>query len=189
MSRLLIINMGLGVLDDNHLEHVPGTAPLIDVLSAEETTSRRLDTALLKHAKSKGRDSDVLLVPQPSRSPNDPLNWPLWKKDLMLFFICIDTAIVGAWGPMISPGFALMSEQFNVSYNTLNGRLGWGIFVIGISCFFTNSLAVIWGRRPIFLLGNLLLFISSLWAYFAHSFDSLLASRLVGCIGMSPFEV
>ena len=80
--------MGLGVLDDNHLEHVPGTAPLIDVIDAEATSSRRLDTALLKHAKSKGRDSDVLLVPQPSRSPNDPLNWPLWKKDLMLFFIC-----------------------------------------------------------------------------------------------------
>ena len=80
--------MGLGVLDDNHLEHVPGTAPLIDVINAEATSSRRLDTALLKHAKSKGRDSDVLLVPQPSRSPNDPLNWPLWKKDLMLFLIC-----------------------------------------------------------------------------------------------------
>ena len=32
---------------------------------------------------------------------------------------------------MISPGYTLMSEQFDVSYNTLNGRLGWGIFVIG----------------------------------------------------------
>lgn len=89
---------------------------------------------------------------------------------------------------MIAPGFALMSEQFHVSYNTLNGRLGWGIFVIGISCFFTNSLAVIWGRRPIFLLGNLLLFISSVWAYFAHSFGSLLASRLVSFIGIMPSE-
>lgn len=107
----------------------------------------------------------------------------------MLFFICIDTAVVGAWGPMISPGFALMSKQFDMSYNALNGGLGWGIFVIGISCFFTNSMAVIWGRRPIFLLGNLLLFISSVWGYFAHSYHSLLASRLIGCIGMSPFEV
>ncbi|KAJ4516781.1 hypothetical protein HRR75_003441 [Exophiala dermatitidis] len=37
--------------------------------------------------------------------------------------------------------------------------------------------------------GNLLLFISSVWAYFAHSYHSLLASRIVGAIGMSPFEV
>ena len=90
---------------------------------------------------------------------------------------------------MITPGYALMAAEWHMSYNALNGGLGWGVFVIGISCFFTNSLAVIWGRRPIFLLGNLLLFISSLWAYFAHSYDSLLASRLVGRIGMSPFEV
>ncbi|TKA82498.1 hypothetical protein B0A55_01240 [Friedmanniomyces simplex] len=90
---------------------------------------------------------------------------------------------------MISPGYADMAVEWKMSYNTLNGGLGWGIFVIGISCFFTNALAVIYGRRPVFLLGNLLLFISSLWGYFAHSYSSLLASRLIGCIGMSPFEV
>jgi hypothetical protein len=83
--------MGLGVLEDTHLEHVPGTALLTDVVGHHGI----LDTSLLKH--DKGRNSDVLLVPQPSRSPNDPLNWPLWKKDFMLFLICIDTAVVGAW--------------------------------------------------------------------------------------------
>ncbi|KAF4629521.1 hypothetical protein G7Y89_g8624 [Cudoniella acicularis] len=181
--------MGLGVLDDHHLEHVPGTALLTDVFGSDHQHRHHgdLDTSALQH--DKGRNSDVVLVPQPSNSPNDPLNWPLWKKDFMLFLICIDTAVVGAWGPMISPGFGLMSKQFDMSYNDLNAGLGWGIFTIGISCFFTNSMAVIWGRRPIFLLGNLLLFVSSVWGYFAHSYHSLLASRLIGCIGMSPFEV
>ncbi|KAK5759259.1 hypothetical protein LTS12_010582 [Elasticomyces elasticus] len=181
--------MGLGVLEDRHLEHVPGTALLTDSVDANQQHHHGdLDTTVLRHAKGRG-DGDVILVPQPSRSPNDPLNWPLWKKDFMLFLICIDTAVVGAWGPMISPGYADMSESWNMSYNALNGGLGWGIFVIGISCFFTNALAVVYGRRPVFLLGNLLLFISSLWGYFAHSYSSLLASRLIGCIGMSPFEV
>jgi hypothetical protein len=32
----------------------------------------------------------------------------------MLFIICIDTAVVGAWGPMISPGFGIMSVEFNI---------------------------------------------------------------------------
>ncbi|KAI2615331.1 MFS general substrate transporter [Hypoxylon sp. NC1633] len=180
--------MGLGVLEDKHLPHVPGTALLTDVVGSDNHHHHgALDTSALRHGK--GKDSDVLLVPQPSRSPNDPLNWPLWKKDLMLFFICIDTAVVGAWGPMIAPGYVQMASQFDISYNKLNGDLGYGILVIGLSCFFTNSMAVIWGRRPVFLLGNLLLFISSIGGYYAHSFSSLLGFRLIGCIGMSPFEV
>ncbi|KAI1102427.1 MFS general substrate transporter [Jackrogersella minutella] len=180
--------MGLGVLEDKHLSHVPGTALLTDVVGSDDFHHHgELDTTALRHGK--GKDSDVLLVPQPSNSPNDPLNWPLWKKDLMLFFICIDTAVVGAWGPMITPGFVEMTSQFNISYNKLNGDLGYGILMIGLSCFFTNTMAVVYGRRPVFLLGNLLLFISSIGGYYSHTFSSLLGFRLVGCIGMSPFEV
>lgn len=145
------------------------------------------DTSALKHGT--GRNADIVLVPQPSESPRDPLNWPQWKKELLLIIISIDTAVVGAWGPMISPGFAEMAKQFNMSYNALNGGLGWAIFAIGISCFVTNGLSVKFGRRPIMILGNLMLFISSVWAYNAHTYKSLLASRIFGAIGMSPFEV
>jgi MFS family permease len=90
---------------------------------------------------------------------------------------------------MITPGYAEMAKQFNMSYNELNGGLGWAIFAIGISCFVTNGLSVKYGRRPVMMLGNLLLFISSVWAYHAKTYKSLLASRILGAIGMSPFEV
>ncbi|KAF2661911.1 serine/threonine kinase 16 [Lophiostoma macrostomum CBS 122681] len=177
--------MGLGVLEDTHLQHVPGTALLADLLDEHNQYHGR-DTSGLKHAK--GRNKDIVLVPQPSESPRDPLNWPQWKKELLLAIISIDTAVVGAWGPMISPGYAEMAVQFNMSYNSLNGGLGWAIFAIGVSCFITNGLAVKYGRRPIMIMGNLFLFISSVWAYHATTYESLLASRIFGAIGMSPFE-
>jgi MFS family permease len=82
--------------------------------------------------------------------------------------------------------FCLCSYQ---SYNDLNGKLGWGIFLIGVSCFITNGLAVKFGKRPVFIGGNLVLFMSSIWASQMNSFNGLFASRLFGCIGMSPFEV
>ena len=31
-------------------------------------------------------------------------------------------------GPMISPGYVNMSKQFGMSYNAVNGGLGWGYF-------------------------------------------------------------
>jgi hypothetical protein len=53
----------------------------------------------LKHGK--GRYAHVLLVPQPSDSPNDPLNWPIWKKDIILGIVGFNAAVVGAYGPML----------------------------------------------------------------------------------------
>ena len=53
----------------------------------------------MKHGR--GRFSHVVLVPQPSDSPNDPLNWPQWKKDFILFIVGMSAAVVGAYGPKI----------------------------------------------------------------------------------------
>jgi hypothetical protein len=56
--------MALGILESKKPGHVPGTARLEDV-GADE---RQVDVTGLKH------DSNgVILVPQPSDSPNDPL--------------------------------------------------------------------------------------------------------------------
>lgn len=76
------IGMAYGILEyHGSLEHVPGTAQLEDVLSER--------TAHLK--KGKGGDSHIILVPQPSNDPNDPLNWPLWQRDAILLLYCFCT--------------------------------------------------------------------------------------------------
>ena len=69
--------MPLGILEDHKLEHVPGTAPL-NQLGREDQNISGIDPSLLKHDAS----GEIVLVPQPSDSPNDPYNWPRWKKEL-----------------------------------------------------------------------------------------------------------
>ena len=53
-------------------------------------------------------DHDIILQPRPTSSPNDPLNWPLWRKHLnfalanfyaVMVFVNID-ATTPTWGPM-----------------------------------------------------------------------------------------
>ena len=90
--------MGLGVVQCNHLEHVPGTALLQDhglgsLQSAEERASAAgyagVDPALLKHR------GDLILVPQPSDSPNDPLNWSKGRKIVISCLILYSCGLVG----------------------------------------------------------------------------------------------
>ena len=90
--------MGLGVKQCQHLEHVPGTALLQDrglgaIQSAEERANAAgyagVDPTLLKHR------GDLILVPQPSDSPNDPLNWSKARKVVLSCLIVYSVALVG----------------------------------------------------------------------------------------------
>jgi hypothetical protein len=60
--------MGFGVLEDSHLEHVPGTALLEDL--HDQTTVRGVDASRLKHDK----DGNTVLVPQ--------VTFPLFETNL-----------------------------------------------------------------------------------------------------------
>jgi hypothetical protein len=68
--------MGLGVLEDHKLGQVPGT-----VLLDQEAGHSEETTAGLKHGV--GKNAHLILAPQPSQDPNDPLNWPEWQKNVI----------------------------------------------------------------------------------------------------------
>jgi len=86
--QLPTANMAFGILEDHHMELVPGTgklytasrkiAKLTQIAACMNDQSdvpreyEQVPRELLKHAT--GRLSHVILVPQPSDSPNDPLN-------------------------------------------------------------------------------------------------------------------
>jgi hypothetical protein len=67
--------MGLGILSDHALEHVPGTAQVFEGEQRKElerNAGSRVGSGL-KYDKT----GKILLVPQPSDDPNDPLVRPL----------------------------------------------------------------------------------------------------------------
>ena len=67
---------------DHKLTHVPGTVLLNDQAADVENI-----TSTLKHGT--GKNSHIVLSPQPSEDPNDPLNWPMWKKELIVAILCL----------------------------------------------------------------------------------------------------
>ncbi|PSS22480.1 hypothetical protein M430DRAFT_18024 [Amorphotheca resinae ATCC 22711] len=178
--------MPFGILEDHHMELVPGTACMNDQ-SDIPREYEQIPRELLKHGT--GRLSHLILVPQPSDSPNDPLNWPVWKKDSILLIVGLSAAVVGAFGPMLSPGFVQISHEMGISVNTLSQSTAWLILTIGLSLFIANPAAKVWGRRPVYIVAIMIMFAGSVWGAFAKGYGSFLASRIVSGFGMAPYEV
>lgn len=80
--------MGLGVLEPNTTAHVPGT-----VLLDQQAAHSEQQTGRLKHGT--GKNANIVLAPQPSEDPNDPLNWSPVKKNLVLAVIFFGVIVHG----------------------------------------------------------------------------------------------
>ncbi|RYO85801.1 hypothetical protein DL766_003757 [Monosporascus sp. MC13-8B] len=134
--------MGIGVLEDSYLAKPPGTSNI------GENPQSSSETASVEDPK---KDGDIILVPQPSDSPNDPLNWSsAWKNSQMLI-LAFSSGVTVALGPMISPGLVVISKQYDVDLDTVTAfTVGTIILFTGSVTFFTASGANIWGKRPFF---------------------------------------
>ncbi|KAI0836676.1 MFS general substrate transporter [Hypoxylon sp. FL0890] len=178
--------MPWGILEDHHLERVPGTIILADQSDVPEEY-RNISRDLLKHGT--GRYSHIILAPQPTDSPNDPLNWPTWRKDLILMIVGLSAGVVGAYGPMLSPGFVEIAAALGITVNTLSQATAWIILMIGISLFIFNPLAKKIGRRPVYVLSSIIMLSGSIWGALAKDYNSFLGSRIWSGFGMAPYEV
>lgn len=81
----------LGVLEDTKLAHVPATVILDET---KRNTSTDNTTSNLKHGTR--RHSHIVLVPQPSEDPNDPLNWPAHRKLVIIMLASLGGCIFAA---------------------------------------------------------------------------------------------
>ncbi|KAK6953783.1 hypothetical protein Daesc_003745 [Daldinia eschscholtzii] len=172
--------MGVGVLEDRHMTRPPGTSKL------GEEQGPSFDAASTGDLK---KDGYIILVPQPSDSPNDPLNWSMVQKNSIMLILAFSSGVTTSLGPMISPGLVLISKQYHVSPDMVSTFMVGSILLFtGAVTFFTASGANIWGKRPFFVISTLLLLISNIWGTFADSFPSLAAMRIFQGIASAPLE-
>jgi len=130
--------MPLGVLEDNKLHHVPGTV-LLDGNAAEVDIA----TANLKHAT--GKNVNIILAPQPSEDPNDPLNWSLARRDCVLSILLYGAVMNAAvqvnpifevtakvpQGGLLNAGNVTIAEEFGVTVTKVALISGYNLLVVG----------------------------------------------------------
>lgn len=118
-------------------EWVPGTVYIVDV-----------DHSL---AVQHNGASDIVLIPQPSENPNDPLLWSRWKKEFqfaILFYWSFLTAVATNWN---GPVWTIWVEVFNTSFTALNDASALCWCFLGVGCLLLQPTAMSLGRRSVYL--------------------------------------
>ncbi|KAI9716394.1 MAG: hypothetical protein M1828_000336 [Chrysothrix sp. TS-e1954] len=132
--------------------------------------------------------SQRVLVPQPSDSPHDPLNWsPFWKG-------CVITAstwvtFTQGYGPLsLAPMFPYYVQDFSSTFTDVVQFTGVAILVLGFSNFFWVPLASTFGRRPVMIASQVVNLGSAIWRARATTYGSFMGASVLNGFAAGPAE-
>ncbi|KLU83001.1 hypothetical protein MAPG_02068 [Magnaporthiopsis poae ATCC 64411] len=173
--------MGWGILEPRD-----GGEPLGTVRLGEEDNN-----AFSGDQQGLKKRGDIVLQPQPSDDPNDPLNWSLAWKYAHFFVIAFGAAGTNALATMVTPGIVPMVEKFKTTEADISSWiLTAPSFWTSLAGFFVVSGADVWGRRPFYLFGIAFLAIFNYMGYLANDFISFTIARtLAGFAGAPLFQL
>ncbi|KAH6999403.1 major facilitator superfamily domain-containing protein [Ilyonectria destructans] len=170
--------MGLGVLEPTE-SVVPGTLQLYDVVETPgESTSH------LKHTP----DGLIVLAPQPSDDPNDPLNWPRWRRDFNYFLILLCSILSLLHGPILAPLTIELAINYGKSVGDIAQLTSYSLLSIAGSAYIYSILSRLFGKRGLFIFAIAVLIASDVWAGKATTFGSMMGARVLSGFGQSMFE-
>ncbi|KAJ5805754.1 major facilitator superfamily domain-containing protein [Penicillium pulvis] len=124
-------------------------------------------------------DGQIILIPQPSDSPNDPLNWTPFKKHLVLIIISC-TAFLPDYGSATGAvTLTPQGEEWNMSPNTVNHSQVGNVFMLGAAGPIVVAFAAYFGRYPVLFWWTLFALATAIWCAAAQSFESFMAARIL----------
>ncbi|KUI56411.1 hypothetical protein VP1G_03704 [Cytospora mali] len=162
-------------LTEDELEDLPGTRRLFDSDGHMLLTTGTGDAASLK------KHGDIVLVPQPTDSPNDPLQWSLARKIWHTALVCFVTALTAATSNDAGSASDGFNEELGISYDYFN--TGAGVLFIGIGYWtlLSSPLVHLYGRRILYLISMLLGLGGSIWFGVAETpADTIWSQLFVG---------
>ncbi|CAG9973701.1 unnamed protein product [Clonostachys byssicola] len=162
------------IQNELHLEILPGTEIMADVGEHH-------------FVKSKGKSHRVL-VPQPSHSPNDPLNWSTkWKLSAILAASTL--TFTQGFAPLaLAPMFGHLMGDFNSSLSDVIQFTGITILVLGFSNFIWVPISTSFGRRPVLIVSQAICLASHIWRAKATDYNGFMGASILNGIGAGPAE-
>ncbi|KAH8884282.1 MFS general substrate transporter [Thozetella sp. PMI_491] len=195
----------MGVLNDKYTIEVPGSVLLLasdhnEPLGLRNTPARTSHSSLptgifqapppraAEAPKKTTADGKIILEPQPEESGNDPLNWPAWRRDSALLSLGLFCMVGGGMTPILAAGFTNVASDYGVNVSTVSLTTGLYMMGMGLGSVVFSPTAILWGKRPVYLLGAVLFIATSVWCALSPNFISLLLARIFQGVAVSPVE-
>ncbi|KAF7172525.1 hypothetical protein CNMCM6106_006689 [Aspergillus hiratsukae] len=131
---------------------------------------------------------DILLIPQPSSSPADPLNWSRSKKYWTLFLIsayaCVNSFGENNWGA----AWTTIAEETGVTLENMNGGSALNYLLLGFFNVIWIPTAMQLGRKIVYILSLLFVLGSGIWGGFFEGTAQYYAMLAIGGIGTATYQ-
>lgn len=156
-------------------DFVPGTT---NIFASTDDSSFDSSSSGRPIKKSK---KGVILMPQPSDSPNDPLNWSLPRKMWHFFLLSFITGLTAAVSNDAGAAQDSLNQIYGISYDSMNTGAGVLFIFIGWSCIFFAPASSLYGRRITYLICLLAGCLGSVWfALSKRTADTIWSQMFVG---------
>ncbi|KMU89274.1 hypothetical protein CIHG_06945 [Coccidioides immitis H538.4] len=152
----------------------------VDLEAAGEKDGYVLDAAQIGTTElMTAKDGHTVLIPQPSSSPADPLNWSNFKKALILTIISA-TAFLPDYGS--ATGAVTLIPQakiWGMTEDEVNHSQVGNVFMLGAGGVFVVAFSAYFGRYPVLFWFLVIALATAIWCAAALTFESFMAARIL----------
>jgi MFS family permease len=172
----------LGILEDKHMARVPGTVILDEQVAHSEAV-----TGHLKHGT--GKNAHIVLVPQPSDDPDDPLNWPESRKLTVISIVCYGSILIASVvAPLLSASSAAIAIDLHDSIGSIVLISGYMLLVTAATGPVMSACARKFGKRPCFIFSSGMALVGTIIGATSDNYNRLLAARIVQGFSITAYE-
>ncbi|KAM5346720.1 hypothetical protein ACJ41O_009725 [Fusarium nematophilum] len=154
---------------------IPGTVQLVDAQGVFN----------VKHGQ---HSKDIVLVPQPTDNPDDPLRWSVPRKTRNIICAMAWCFFVAAMISGLSPAYILIEQDTGISIADLSTGNGLLFLFLGWGTMITQCLALNYGRRLTLVVSIILTTGVTLWTAYVQGRGEFFANRILLGIVSSPQE-
>lgn len=151
----------------------------------EKNVSEREDAASIQ-PNLKMRDG-IVLMPQPSDDPNDPLNWSWFRKHAAMFTISWLALVCYVAVTTLVTGTVPLAKSLGVSKSTAVYLGNTPVALYAVAPWLWSPLSHFIGRRPVLVMCNIMAMVGAVVVTTSKTYASCMVGRVILGAGGSAF--